>query len=60
MKRLLLAVCLGVASARPAAGRDAAAPRVLAIHFDTDVNPVTQDWLNHELGRAQPAATQRR
>ena len=28
-------------------------PRVLAIHFDTDVNPVTQDWLNHELGRAQ-------
>ena len=26
---------------------------MLAIHFDTDVNPVTQDWLNHELGRAQ-------
>jgi membrane-bound serine protease (ClpP class) len=26
---------------------------VLAIHFDTDVNPVTQDWLNHELDTAQ-------
>ena len=28
-------------------------PRVLAIHFATDVNPVTQDWLNHQLGRAE-------
>ena len=26
---------------------------MLAIHFNTDVNPVTQDWLNHELDRAQ-------
>jgi membrane-bound serine protease (ClpP class) len=31
----------------------AAAPRVLAIHFSQDVNPVTQDWLNHELGHAE-------
>ena len=26
---------------------------MLAIHFNTDVNPVTQDWVNHELGRAE-------
>ena len=27
-------------------------PRVLAIHFVQDVNPVTQSWLNHQLDRA--------
>ena len=26
---------------------------MLAIHFDADVNPVTQDWLNNQLDRAQ-------
>jgi membrane-bound serine protease (ClpP class) len=26
--------------------------RVLAVHFEAEVNPVTQDWLSHELGRA--------
>jgi membrane-bound serine protease (ClpP class) len=30
----------------------AAAPRVLAIHFDADVNPVTQDYLCHQLDHA--------
>jgi membrane-bound serine protease (ClpP class) len=35
------------------AGAAAAAPKVLAIHFDTEVNPATQDWLNHELSVAQ-------
>jgi len=30
-----------------------AAPRVLAIHFTSDVNPVTADWLNSQLERAQ-------
>jgi membrane-bound serine protease (ClpP class) len=34
-------------------GAAAAARRVLAIHFTTDVNPVTQDWVNHELSRAE-------
>jgi membrane-bound serine protease (ClpP class) len=38
------------ATARPATPP---APRVLAIHFAEDVNPVTQDWLNHQLGRAE-------
>src|SRR5437763_14802297 len=31
----------------------AASPRVLAIHFSQEVNPVTQDWLNGELAHAQ-------
>jgi membrane-bound serine protease (ClpP class) len=33
----------------------AAAPRVLAIHFDGDleVNPVTQGYVNHQLNKAQ-------
>ncbi len=30
----------------------AATPRVLAIHFDTEVNPVTQSYLSDELKRA--------
>jgi membrane-bound serine protease (ClpP class) len=51
VKRLLLAVFL-LALAFPA-GAGAAAPKVLAIHFDADVNPATQDWLNHELSDAQ-------
>ncbi len=49
MKRLLLAVFF-LALALPA---NAGAARVLAIHFTTDVNPVTQDWLNHELTHAE-------
>jgi membrane-bound serine protease (ClpP class) len=44
---LLLGVFLALAS--PA---QAAAPKVLAIHFDSDVNPVTQNYLCHQLSRA--------
>ena len=51
MKRL--AIALGLLALVLPAGARAAQPRVLAIHFGTEVNPVTQDWLNHELGRAQ-------
>jgi membrane-bound serine protease (ClpP class) len=41
-----------LALASPAA---AATPRVLAIHFapDLEVNPVTQNWVNHQLNRAK-------
>jgi membrane-bound serine protease (ClpP class) len=55
VKRLLLALFL-LALALPAganAGGAPTHPRVLAIHFTADVDPVTQDWLNHELGRAE-------
>jgi Membrane-bound serine protease (ClpP class) len=31
----------------------AATPRVLAIHFAQDVDPVTQDWLNNQLDKAE-------
>src|SRR3954468_5506424 len=50
MKRLLLVAFL-LSLAVPAGA--AAAPRVLAIHFTAEVNPVTQDWLNGELSHAQ-------
>ncbi|MFL5929012.1 MAG: NfeD family protein [Gaiellaceae bacterium] len=50
MKRLLIVVFL-LAAALPAAA--AASPKVLAIHYTTDVNPVTQDWLNTQLSHAQ-------
>jgi membrane-bound serine protease (ClpP class) len=50
VKRLLIAVFM-LAAALPATA--AASPKVLAIHYTTDVNPVTQDWLNHQLSRAQ-------
>jgi membrane-bound serine protease (ClpP class) len=38
-----------------AAPAGAATPKVLAIHFapDLEVNPVTQNWINHQLGRAK-------
>ena len=47
---LLLGALLALSS--PAA---AATPKVLAIHFAPDlaVNPVTQNWVNHQLERAK-------
>jgi membrane-bound serine protease (ClpP class) len=51
VKRLLLAAFLFVAVAAPA--HAASAPKVLAIHFTQDVNPVTQDWLNGQLSHAE-------
>ena len=58
MKRLLLlasTAVLATAALTVAGGAGAAAakPRVLAIHFTADVNPVTQSWLNSELDHAQ-------
>jgi membrane-bound serine protease (ClpP class) len=50
VKRLLFVVFL-LALMLPA--RAGAQSKVLAIHFTTDVNPVTQDWVNHQLGHAQ-------
>jgi membrane-bound serine protease (ClpP class) len=53
MKRLLIAVFLLTLGLALPARATAAAPRVLAIHFDAEVNPATQDWLNHQLSGAQ-------
>ncbi len=55
MKRWLVLVTLLAAVVVPGASslRDPSTPRVLAIHFSQEVNPVTQGWLNHQLDRAQ-------
>ncbi len=50
MKISLVLAFLVAAIAAPGA---LATPRVLAIHFTSDVNPVTQDWLNGQLSRAE-------
>ncbi len=53
MKRLLLAALTIAAIFAPNAV--AAAPRVLVIHFgpDLEINPVTQDWVDSQLHRAE-------
>jgi membrane-bound serine protease (ClpP class) len=53
MKRLLLAALVVAAVVTPSAL--AAAPRVLVIHFgpDLEINPVTQDWVDSQLSRAE-------
>jgi membrane-bound serine protease (ClpP class) len=51
--RALLGSIVAAAAALALAGTAGAAqPRVLAIHFDMEVNPVTQDYLSHQLERA--------
>jgi membrane-bound serine protease (ClpP class) len=52
VKRLLLLGLLAAAVLAPAATAASTPPRVLAIHFAEEVNPVTQDWVNDQLDRA--------
>jgi membrane-bound serine protease (ClpP class) len=52
VKRLLLLGFVIVAALVPHAAAAASPPRVLAIHYDEEVNPVTADWLNKQLDRA--------
>ena len=51
---LLCAALVAAVAVIPIAGSAPAAstPRVLAIHFTSDVNPVTQSWLNDKLDQA--------
>ena len=44
----LIAAFLVLAPASSAATR----PRVLAVHFSLEINPVTQDYVNHQIDRA--------
>ena len=49
----LRSIAVAVASLALAPAASAATPRVLAIEFDNDVNPVTADYVINELERAQ-------
>jgi membrane-bound serine protease (ClpP class) len=51
---LLCAALVAAVAIVPISGSTAAAskPRVLAIHFTSEVNPVTQSWLNSKLDQA--------
>jgi membrane-bound serine protease (ClpP class) len=49
LRALLGSLALALALSGSAA---AAKPRVLAIQFDKEINPVTQDYVNHQLDRA--------
>jgi membrane-bound serine protease (ClpP class) len=51
-KWLLLGFCLAAIAVAPGA---AAPPHVLVIRFgpDLEINPVTKDWINHQLGVAE-------
>ena len=44
---------LAVALVLCASAQAASKPRVLAIRFSLEINPVTQDYVNHQLDRAQ-------
>lgn len=48
-----LVAALAVPALAVPALASAAKPRVLAIHFELEVNPVTSSYLDHELDRAQ-------
>src|SRR5205085_1736656 len=51
-----LAAFLVASSPAPAASR----PKVLVVHFgpDLEINPVTKDWVNHQLGAAEHSGPQ--
>ena len=52
LRRLVVALAAAAALLALASPASAAKPRVLAIHFDTEVNPVTQSYLSDELKHA--------
>jgi membrane-bound serine protease (ClpP class) len=47
-----IAAVLLLASPAGSAGGTSARPRVLAVHFSLDINPVSQDYVNHQIDRA--------
>ena len=50
--RIFLIAAMAAAAFVTAAGAATDRPRVLAVKFDNDVNPVTQDYVNGEIDRA--------
>src|SRR5439155_5281569 len=51
LRAVLAATGLVAAFLLAGGAAQAAAPRVLAVHFESDVNPVTQDYLTDEIKR---------
>jgi membrane-bound serine protease (ClpP class) len=48
-----LALALGALVAAPAVAAQQDTPRVLAVHLDNDINPVTQEYVDGEVDRAE-------
>jgi membrane-bound serine protease (ClpP class) len=48
-----LALALGALVAAPAVAAQRDTPRVLAVHLDNDINPVTQEYVDGEVDRAE-------
>jgi membrane-bound serine protease (ClpP class) len=48
-----LALALGALAAAPGVLAQNDAPRVLAVHLDNDINPVTQEYVENEVDRAE-------
>jgi len=54
LRRLLaLSLALGALAIAPAALGQADPPRVLAVHLDNDINPVTQEYVENSVDRAE-------
>jgi membrane-bound serine protease (ClpP class) len=50
---LALALVFGALVAAPAVHAQRDTPRVLAVHLDNDINPVTQEYVDHAVDRAE-------
>jgi len=48
-----LALALGALAAAPGVLAQSDTPRVLAVHLDNDINPVTQEYVENEVDRAE-------
>jgi len=53
LRALLVSLAVALAVPAIAFGASSSKPRVLAIHFELEVNPVTSSYLDHQLDRAQ-------
>ncbi len=53
LRAVLVSLAAAAAALALSGSAAAAAPRVLAVHFDAQVNPVTQGYLNNQIQRAQ-------
>ena len=50
---LAVSLLLGAFAAAPGVHAQDVTPKVLAVHLDNDINPVTQEYVDHSLDRAE-------